>query len=242
MIVFGVGAALAGLAGVIAGPALVTQPAMASLLGPILFVVIIVGGLGSLTGRLRRLAADRHHPDFRGGDELSPSLRLFGPNAPPFLGDLWQVTIAQLAPIIPYLLLVLDADLPSDRPDGNARIMRASARFLLPWLLTALAFAVAPKIFSSGLVAHDDEPDGRDDHLRAVLQYAARTDRPAVVRPRRLFRPRRLCRHPCDERRHPRQARPARARSFRSSAGSPGSASASCSASSRQKGRASSFR
>ena len=27
--------------------------------------------------------------------------------APPFLGDLWQVTVAQLAPIIPYLLLVL---------------------------------------------------------------------------------------------------------------------------------------
>src|SRR3974390_1546536 len=50
MLVFGAGAALAGLAGVIAGPALVTQPAMASLLGPILFVVIVVGGLGSLTG------------------------------------------------------------------------------------------------------------------------------------------------------------------------------------------------
>jgi branched-chain amino acid transport system permease protein len=31
----------------------------------------------------------------------------FGANAPPFLGDLWQVTIAQLAPIIPYALLVL---------------------------------------------------------------------------------------------------------------------------------------
>jgi len=31
---------------------------------------------------------------------------LFGPIAPPLLGDLWQVTIAQLAPVIPYLLLV----------------------------------------------------------------------------------------------------------------------------------------
>jgi branched-chain amino acid transport system permease protein len=29
--------------------------------------------------------------------------------------------------------------------------MKASARFLLPWLLTALVFAIAPKIFSSGL-------------------------------------------------------------------------------------------
>ncbi len=50
MLVFGVGSALAGLAGVIAGPAFVTQPTMAALLGPILFVVIVVGGLGSLTG------------------------------------------------------------------------------------------------------------------------------------------------------------------------------------------------
>ena len=50
MAVFGVGSALAGLAGVIAGPALVTQPSMAALLGPILFVVVIVGGLGSLAG------------------------------------------------------------------------------------------------------------------------------------------------------------------------------------------------
>jgi branched-chain amino acid transport system permease protein len=31
----------------------------------------------------------------------------FGPVAPPFLGDLWQVTVAELAPIMPYLLLVL---------------------------------------------------------------------------------------------------------------------------------------
>ena len=50
MVVFGVGAALAGLAGAIAGPALVTQSSMASSLGPILFVVIVVGGLGSLQG------------------------------------------------------------------------------------------------------------------------------------------------------------------------------------------------
>ena len=50
MLVFGVGSALAGLAGVIAGPSLVTQSDMAALLGPILFVVIVFGGLGSLPG------------------------------------------------------------------------------------------------------------------------------------------------------------------------------------------------
>lgn len=48
--VFGVGSALAGLAGVIAGPALGTFPGMAFVLGSIVFVVIVVGGLGSLPG------------------------------------------------------------------------------------------------------------------------------------------------------------------------------------------------
>src|SRR3979411_2799616 len=48
MVGCGVGPALAAVAGVIAGPALVTQANMAGLLGPILFVVVVVGGLGSL--------------------------------------------------------------------------------------------------------------------------------------------------------------------------------------------------
>ncbi len=43
MLVFGVGTGLAAVAGVIAGPALVTQANMAGLLGPILFVVVVVG-------------------------------------------------------------------------------------------------------------------------------------------------------------------------------------------------------
>src|SRR5690348_2477764 len=50
MLVFGGGAALAALAGVIGGNAFVTDPGMASALGPIVFVVVVVGGLGSLTG------------------------------------------------------------------------------------------------------------------------------------------------------------------------------------------------
>ncbi|MBT7887935.1 MAG: branched-chain amino acid ABC transporter permease, partial [Deltaproteobacteria bacterium] len=52
MLVFGGGSALAGLAGVIGGNYLVTSPSMAILLGPIVFVVIVVGGMGSLTGAL----------------------------------------------------------------------------------------------------------------------------------------------------------------------------------------------
>ena len=106
MLVFGAGAALAGLAGVIAGPALVTQPDMASLLGPILFVVIVVGGLGSLTGAFVASLLIGLVQTFAVAMNFSFA-EVLGPVAPPFLGDLWQVTIAQLAPVMPYLLLVL---------------------------------------------------------------------------------------------------------------------------------------
>ena len=49
---FGVGCALAGLAGVLGGNVLGTDPGMAIQLGPIIFVVIVIGGLGSLGGAL----------------------------------------------------------------------------------------------------------------------------------------------------------------------------------------------
>ncbi len=50
--VFGVGAALAGLAGAVAGAFYTTNPNMALELGVIVFVVVIVGGLGSLGGAM----------------------------------------------------------------------------------------------------------------------------------------------------------------------------------------------
>ena len=106
MLVFGAGTALAGLAGVIAGPALVTQPDMASLLGPILFVVIVVGGLGSLTGAFVASLLIGLIQTFAVAMNFSLA-QVFGPAAPAFLGDLWPVTIAELAPVMPYLLLVL---------------------------------------------------------------------------------------------------------------------------------------
>ena len=43
-------AALAGLAGVIGGNTYVTEPAMAASVGSIIFVVVVVGGMGSLAG------------------------------------------------------------------------------------------------------------------------------------------------------------------------------------------------
>ena len=50
--VFGIGAWLAGLAGVVGGAFFTTNPNMAQELGIIVFVVVVVGGLGSLEGAL----------------------------------------------------------------------------------------------------------------------------------------------------------------------------------------------
>lgn len=50
--VFGVGCGLAALAGVVGGSTFVTEPGMAMSLGPLAFVVVVVGGVGSLTGAM----------------------------------------------------------------------------------------------------------------------------------------------------------------------------------------------
>ncbi len=52
LVVFGVGAGLAGLAGVIGGPYLMTHPGMGAVILIDLFVVIVIGGLGSIKGAL----------------------------------------------------------------------------------------------------------------------------------------------------------------------------------------------
>ena len=111
MMVFGVGCGLAALAGVIAGPALVTQPAMAASLGPILFVVVVVGGLGSLPGAFVASLAIGLIQTFAVAVNISIAdvMATIGIKLDPnsFAGDLWMATVAQVAPIIPYLLLVL---------------------------------------------------------------------------------------------------------------------------------------
>ena len=110
MLVFGVGTALAAVAGVIAGPALVTQANMAGLLGPILFVVVVVGGLGSLPGAFVASLLIGLVQTF--AVSMNGSLAgAFGPLSPAYaatwLSDIWGVTVAQIAPIMPYVLLVL---------------------------------------------------------------------------------------------------------------------------------------
>jgi branched-chain amino acid transport system permease protein len=111
MLVFGVGTALAAVAGVIAGPALVTQANMAGLLGPILFVVVVVGGLGSLAGAFVASLLIGLVQTFAVAinASLADLFRPLGISVGPggFLGDIWNVSVAQIAPILPYLLLVL---------------------------------------------------------------------------------------------------------------------------------------
>ena len=52
LLLFGMGTWLAGLAGVIGGPYLITNPGMASTIIIDLFVVVVIGGLGSIQGAL----------------------------------------------------------------------------------------------------------------------------------------------------------------------------------------------
>ncbi|MFC3675277.1 branched-chain amino acid ABC transporter permease [Ferrovibrio xuzhouensis] len=111
MMVFGFGCGLAAIAGVIAGPALVTDPAMAATLGPILFVVVVFGGLGSLPGAfisamlIGLIQTFAIAINYSMGDVFA--LIGVGPQTTGVLGDLWHVTVAQVGPILPYLMLVL---------------------------------------------------------------------------------------------------------------------------------------
>ena len=111
MLVFGAGTGLAGLAGVIGGSTFVTEPAMAATLGSVIFVVVVVGGLGSLSGAflasiligvIQTFAVALDHSfvsiaqDM--GMELSEAMRN---------NSVLKLTLSQVAPILPYLFLVL---------------------------------------------------------------------------------------------------------------------------------------
>ena len=110
-LVFGGGAALAGLAGVIGGNAFVTEPTMAAQIGPILFVVTVIGGLGSLAGAFVASLLIGLLQTFAVASDGSLASLLTSAGLPvssdrnvnPVLG----LTLAQAAPILPYLLLVL---------------------------------------------------------------------------------------------------------------------------------------
>ncbi|NRR30270.1 branched-chain amino acid ABC transporter permease [Oxalobacteraceae bacterium] len=111
MWVFGGGSALAGLAGVIGGNAFVTEPAMAATVGSIIFVVVVVGGMGSLAGAFLAslligvMQTTAVALDFSLASVLTKLGAVITPATPAYA--LLNVTIAQSAAILPFLLLVL---------------------------------------------------------------------------------------------------------------------------------------
>jgi branched-chain amino acid transport system permease protein len=91
MQVFGAGAALAALAGVIGGSAFVTEPGMAAAIGPVIFVIVVIGGLGSLAGAFVASIA-------------LGLLQTFAVGLDVHIGN---VGLAQAAPMLPFLLMAL---------------------------------------------------------------------------------------------------------------------------------------
>mgnify|MGYP006064093029 FL=1 len=112
--VFGVGTGLAGLAGVIAGPSLTTFPGMAFLLGSIVFVCVVVGGLGSLSGAFIASLLIGWLQTFAASYNVGAAdiLIAMGYEFPKDVyyhpwRDLWTLTLPQIGPILPYILLIL---------------------------------------------------------------------------------------------------------------------------------------
>ena len=107
MLVFGGGSALAGLAGVIGGNAFITEPGMAAAVGSIVFVVVVVGGLGSLAGAFIASLLIGCIQTFSVAPSISITdvFALVGVSLPAG-SQVARLTITQLAPILPYLLMV----------------------------------------------------------------------------------------------------------------------------------------
>ncbi len=111
MLVFGGGCALAGLAGVIGGNAYVTEPSMAFSVGGVIFVVVVVGGMGSLAGAFLASLLIGILQTFAVGSDASVASALQSlslavtPSTPGYA--LWKLKVSQVAPILPYVLLVL---------------------------------------------------------------------------------------------------------------------------------------
>ena len=111
MLVFGGGAALAGLAGVIGGNAFVTEPGMAATVGSVIFVVVVVGGMGSLAGAFLASLLIGVLQTFAVAIDVSlmSTVKTLGVMVTPetFGYALLKLKVSQVAPILPYLLLVL---------------------------------------------------------------------------------------------------------------------------------------
>jgi branched-chain amino acid transport system permease protein len=109
--VFAGGCFLAGLAGVIGGNYQTTEPSMAATLGPIVFVVVVFGGLGSLAGcfvasiimgliQTFSVVIDGSIADlFQYVGITIPNTNIFG--------EILNVPGSRIGPLLPYALMIL---------------------------------------------------------------------------------------------------------------------------------------
>ena len=88
---------------------LLTQPTLANAVGPIVFVIVVVGGLGSLAGAFIASMLIGILQTFAVALDYSvlSLLKPLGIGVGGSDNSLLKLTISQVAPILPYLLLVL---------------------------------------------------------------------------------------------------------------------------------------
>lgn len=109
MAVFGVGAALAGLAGAVAGAFYTTNPNMAIELGVLVFVVVVIGGLGSLEGAMLSSLLIGLISSFAVGIDVTAAdlFGYFGAGQwAQGIGGLLTLKVSSLAATIPFALML----------------------------------------------------------------------------------------------------------------------------------------
>ena len=109
--VFAGGCFLAGLAGVIGGNYQTTEPGMADAMGPIVFVVVVFGGLGSLAGCFIASIIMGLIQTFAVVIDVSifDLLRPLGLRVSPdnLLGEILTVPVARIGALLPFAMMVL---------------------------------------------------------------------------------------------------------------------------------------
>ena len=109
--VFAGGCVLAGLAGVIGGNYQTTEPGMAEAMGPIVFVVVVFGGLGSLAGCfiaaivMGLIQTFAVIIDYSVADLLRPLGISF--TADNLLSEILTVPVARIGALLPFAMMVL---------------------------------------------------------------------------------------------------------------------------------------
>jgi branched-chain amino acid transport system permease protein len=108
--VFAGGCLLAGLAGVIGGNYQTTEPGMADSMGPIVFVVVVFGGLGSLAGCfiasiiMGMIQTFAVVIDYSVADLLHPlGVTLTGDT---LLTEVLTVPVARIGALLPFVMMV----------------------------------------------------------------------------------------------------------------------------------------